>query len=158
MELTDKAGRKLALRRDRQRNLLAIDTPHNTAMKFSYDDHARIVRAEDALGDWTKYAYNPDGLLSDVVMSSGRSRHYDYEGSLMTTITEEHGHMILRNTYEDEQVVRQEYAGGQVLQYAYQLSPNGLYVEKATITLSNGSFKEITIDGVPESVRTNPPV
>ena len=158
MGLTDNVGRKLALRRDRQRNLLAIDTPHNPAMKFSYDDHARIVQAEDAHGDWTKYAYNPDGLLSDVVLSSGRLRHYDYEGSLMTTITDEHGHMILRNTYEDEQVVRQEYAGGQVLQYAYQLSPNGLYVEKATITFSDGSSKEITIDGVPESVRTNLPV
>ena len=157
MEVVDDAGRKLALRRDRQRNLLAIDTPHNTAMKFSYDDQARIVRAEDAHGYWTKYSYNPDGLLSDVVMSTGRSRHYDYEGSLMTTITDEHGHMILRNTYAEEQVVRQEYAGGQVLHYAYRLSPNGLYVEKAVITFPDGSSKEIIIDGVPEAVRTDLP-
>ncbi len=157
MEMIDDAGRKLALRRDRQRNLLAIETPQNTAMKFIYDDQARIVRAEEAHGQWVKYVYNSNGLLSDMAMSSGIARHYGYEGSLMTTITDEHGHILLRNTYAEEQVVRQEYAGGQVLQYAYWLSPNTLYVEKAVITFPDGSSREIAIDGVPEAVRADLP-
>lgn len=157
MVMIDDTGRELVMRRDRQRNLLAIDTPEKTAMKFSYDDQARIVRAEDAHGGWANYAYSSNGLLRDVVMSSGTARHYDYEGRLMTAITDEHGHMILRNIYAEGQVIRQEYAGGQVFQYAYQLSPNRLYVERAIITFPDGSSKEITIDGLPEAVKANLP-
>ncbi|MGI4828371.1 MAG: cytochrome c oxidase assembly factor Coa1 family protein [Janthinobacterium lividum] len=157
MQMMDDVGRKLALRRDRQRNLLAIDTPDHSTMKFSYDDQARIVRAEDDNENWTRYAYSSHGLLSDVVTSSGTSRHYDYEGSLMTTITEEHGHVILRNTYSQGQVVRQEYAGGQIFQYTYQLSPKRNYVEKAFVRFPDGSSHEVVIDGLPEVVRANLP-
>ncbi len=157
MAMEDGAENKLVLRRDNHRNLLEIDTPGHPAMRFSYDDQARVVRAEDDHGNWARYAYVEGGLLGDVVLSSRAEGHYGYEGDLMATITDEHGRMILRNTYDDGQVVRQEYADGQVFQYEYQFSPDQIYVEKVLITLPDHSSIEVKVDGVPEGVRANPP-
>ncbi len=57
-EMTDAAGRKIELIRDRERNLQEIRAPDGTSIKLDYDDHDRIVQASDDHGQWSKYTYD----------------------------------------------------------------------------------------------------
>jgi hypothetical protein len=52
-EMTDSAGNKIELIRDPKRNLQEIRGPDGASIKLIYDDHDRIVRAEDGHGRWT---------------------------------------------------------------------------------------------------------
>ncbi len=47
-----------------------IVTPHHQLIRFHYDDHSSITRAENSNGGWDSYAHNADGLL----VSTGRKR------------------------------------------------------------------------------------
>ncbi|MGI4758650.1 MAG: cytochrome c oxidase assembly factor Coa1 family protein [Janthinobacterium lividum] len=153
--MVDASGREITLRRDKQRNLLSVEADR-PLLNLTYDKEARIVRAEGTEGSWASYTYQ-GGLLTDVVLSSGVERHYCYEGNLMTSISDEHGRMLLRNTYENGQVVRQEYAGGFVYKYAYTLDTTRHYVKKVVVTSPDQSLREVTVDSVPESVRAGLP-
>jgi len=79
-EIRDGKGNRLKLKRDGKRNLQEISTPHGHWLRFSHDDLSRIKRAEDDAGEWAEYDYNSDGMLATVILSSGRQRHYGYEG------------------------------------------------------------------------------
>ncbi|MGH9587921.1 MAG: hypothetical protein ACRD3F_13285 [Acidobacteriaceae bacterium] len=142
-EIRDAEGNKLELKRDRQRNLLEILTPHGRWIKFSYDDQAWITRAEDDLGHWTNYTYNYYGMLTDVVHSSGEARHDDYQGSLMTAILDGQGHVLVRNTFHGRVLTVQVYPNGDIYNYQYVWSANRKYAVKVTITMPDGSKKEV---------------
>jgi len=153
-EIRDAAGNKLEFRRDRKRNLLEILTPHGHWIKFSYDDQARITRAEDDLGHWTNYTYNYYGMLTDVVHSSGQARHYDYSGALMTAILDGQGHVLVRNSYGGNVLTAQVYPNGDIYRYRYTWSPNRKYAAKVTITMPDGSKRELEpTDAVPGYLR-----
>jgi YD repeat-containing protein len=47
VEMRDAKGNRLELKRDSQRNLQEIRTPHGHWIRFGYDDLSRITRAED---------------------------------------------------------------------------------------------------------------
>ena len=103
--MLDASGNLLELRRDPQRNLQEIRTPHGRWIRFKYDDHFRVVQAEDDTGKWTRYAYNSDGMLTDVTFSSGHERHYSYQGILMIQISDEKKNVLLRNWYENSLLI-----------------------------------------------------
>jgi YD repeat-containing protein len=155
-EIRDASGNKLELQRDGQRNLLEILTPHGHWIKFTYDDLARITKVEDDTSKWVQYGYSADsyGMLLYADNSSGQERHYQYQGALMTTILDEHGHVLLRNTYDSGVLVRQVYANGEVYGYRYFWDAKRTFVDKAVITLPNGSQREVWVgDSVPAYLR-----
>lgn len=142
-EIRDAQGNKLELQRDRKRNLLEILTPHRHWIKFSYDDQARIVRAEDNKGNWTNYTYNYYGMLTDVIHSSGQARHYEYQAAHMTAILDGQGHVLVRNRYVRNVLVAQIYPNGDIYQYRYVWSSNGKYAVMVTITMPDGSKTDV---------------
>lgn len=153
-EIRDAQGNKLELRRDRKRNLVEILTPHGRWIKFSYDDQARVTRAEDDAGHWANYTYNYYGMLTDVVHSSGEARHYDYHGSLMTAILDGQGHVLVRNSYVRNVLTAQVYPNGDIYRYRYVWSANRNYAVKVTITFPDGTKQEIEpADSVPGYLR-----
>jgi YD repeat-containing protein len=155
VEMRDSSGNRLELRRDAARNLQEIRTPHGHWIRFSYDGWSRIVRVEDDAGNWARYEYNADGMLTGVFDSSGRARHYSYERTLMTEVADEKQHVLLRNWYEGNRVVKQEAANGGTYAYRYKLSPNRRYVESAVVTLPDRTTHEVEIpaNAIPEMVR-----
>jgi len=153
-EMLDAAGNVLKLNRDGQRNLKEIVTPHGKWVRFQYDSAARIVRAEASSGDWAHYTYNNDGMLTSVADSQGHERHYSYRGRLLETITDEHGALLLRNTYNNRIVLRQEFPHGQVFSYQYNWRDDMPYAESVTVTLPNGQRQTIeTASAVPADIR-----
>jgi YD repeat-containing protein len=150
----DAQGNKLELLRDGVRNLMEIRTPHGRSLKFQYDDRSRIIRAEDDRGQWARYQYNSGGMLTDVAFSSGRERHYTYDGHLMTTIEDEKHNMLVRNTYRYTTLVQQDFGNGQVFSYHYSAASGGPYADSVVITMPNREKTEVeTASSVPEFLK-----
>jgi YD repeat-containing protein len=153
-EMIDAAGNHLELRRDPQRNLQEIRTPHGHWIRFTYDDQSRIKRAADDAGNWSQYEYNSDGMLETVTLSSGRQRHYEYDGDRMTRITNEKGKMLLQNWYQSKILMRQEFGDGQTVSYKYDWKPDRYYPDSVVVTLPDQSERTVDVAGsVPEFVK-----
>ena len=140
-QMIDANGNKVQLIRDRQRNLKEIRTPSGHWIKFSYDGQARVTRAEDHEGRWVEYAYNPEGMLADVTHSDARARHYTYLGDLLTSARDEQDRVLIRNSYRDARVVRQDYSNGDSYRIDYTMAANRLYAEEARVVLPDGSVR-----------------
>ncbi|HEY6248794.1 MAG TPA: hypothetical protein VI685_02470 [Candidatus Angelobacter sp.] len=154
IEIDDAAGNKLRLERDANRNLLQVRTPHEQSIRLLYDDQGRIARAEDDAGHWVAYSYNRDGMLTNVVYSSGKKRRYEYDGTNLTVIRDEEDNILLRNLYHYRQVVAQQFANGEVYEYSYQWSRNREYAQSATVRLPDGTQQTIqTGSSVPNYLR-----
>lgn len=157
IEMRDAGGNKLLFQRDAQRNLVEILTPKSRSIKLTYDDQSRIIQSESNQGQWARYQYANDGLLSDVVFSSGAERHYSYEGVQMTSIKDERGRVLVHNHYVNRMLTRQDFANGSSWYYRYEMAPNGSYVESVAVTLPNGNITTVhPADAVAERVK-NPP-
>ena len=153
-QIIDAAGNKLVLQRDSERNLQQVLSPDGHWIRFSDDDQGRIVRAEDSNGDSVRYLYNFDGMLVNAIRSSGADRTYDYDFRLMTSVTDEHGRVLVRNSYKDGILAKQVYANGDVYTYAYDWAPGKLYANSSIVTLPDGSQKRIDVAAsVPDSLR-----
>jgi YD repeat-containing protein len=153
-EMLDASGNLLEFHRDPQRNLQEIRTPHGHWIRFKFDDLSRIVQGEDDAGKWTRYSYNSDGMLTDVVLSSGRERHYTYQGTLMIQITDEKRNVLLRNWYDGSLLIRQQFGHGEIYSYEYQWARNTYCPEKVVVTLPDEATKEVQVcDSVPNFVR-----
>jgi YD repeat-containing protein len=138
-QLIDANGNKVQLIRDPQRNLKEIRTPRGHWIKLLYDEQARVIRAEDHEGRWVKYAYKPDGMLADVTHSDARARHYAYVGDLLTSVRDEKDRVLIRNSYRDARVVRQDYSNGDSYRIDYTMAANQLYAEEARVVLPDDS-------------------
>jgi YD repeat-containing protein len=147
-EIRDASGSRVELQRDSRHNLKTIKTPHGHWIRFSYDDQSRITKAEDDRGNWVSYGYgaDQDGMLLYAIHSSGRERHYEYQDRLMTTITNERGRVLLRNIYDSDKLVRQEYPNGDVYEYRYIWNARRTYyADKVIITLPDHTQKEVPV-------------
>jgi YD repeat-containing protein len=153
-EMIDAKGNHLELRRDPQRNLQEIRTPHGHWIRFSYDEQSRIQRAEDDAGNWAQYAYNGDGMLVTASLSSGRQRRYEYDGALMTQITDEKGRVLLRNWYQSKVLVKQEFGSGDTYSYRYDWKSDRYYADKVVVTLPDQTTRDVSVArAVPEFVK-----
>ena len=149
-EFRDAQGNKLELKRDGERNLVEILTPHGHWIKLTYDGGPRIAKVEDDAGHWTEYSYSSDGMLTDVVNSEGQSRHYQYNGTRMTSILDGQGNVLVENTYANDVLTQQTFPKGKVYKYQYSWSHNGEYAVAVTITMPDGSTKQVvTASSVP---------
>ncbi len=156
-EMRDAQGNSLKLLRNQQRNLLELRTPHGHFMKFKYDEQSRIVRAQDDQENWAEYGYNEYGMLADVALSSGHQRHYAYEGVFMTVIEDESRDVLLRNSYENGTLTRQDFGNGQVYSYAYRSARNGPYAESVSVTLPDRTIMNIeAAESVPGYLKNRP--
>lgn len=154
-EITDTKGNQIQLIRDPKRNLREILTPLGRSIKFAYDDHDRIVRVQDDRGHWVNYIYDSAGLLTDVLNSAGHARHYTYDGRLLTWVRDEKNRVLIRNSYQGDWLVQQEFANGDVYRYSYDLSGNSKYAEQVTIALPDGSLRTLrTGDSVSEFIKS----
>ena len=154
--MRDANGNTLKLIRDAQKNLMEIRTPHDHFIRFKYDDHSRIVRAEDDQNHWAAYKYDANRMLTDATLSSGHARHYSYDGDLMTAIADENQNVLVRNSYERRWLTRQDFAHGEIHSYSYT-GEGGSYASNTTVTLPNGTRTTIeTASSVPEA-RKHPP-
>jgi YD repeat-containing protein len=153
-EMTDSAGNKIDLVRSPRRNLQEIRGPSGASIKLEYDGHDRIVRAEKGDREWTKYTYDSAGFLTTVVHSDGTARYYFYERGLLTWIRDEQKRLLLHNLYEGTWLTQQQFGNGDTIQYRYDLSSNKFYSERVSLTLPDGSVKNIEIgDSVSEVYR-----
>ena len=143
--MIDAKGNHLELRRDPQRNLQEIKTPHGRWIKFNYDDLSRIKRAEDDAGHWAQYEYNSDGMLEAATLSSGRQWHYEYDGALMTRIINEKGRVLLRNWYKSGVLMRQQFENGAIYSYSYDWAPNRFYADKVVVTLPDQTKRDVSV-------------
>ena len=72
----------------------------------------------------------------------------------MTAIADEHGHVLLRNTYDSGVLVAQVYANGDVFKYRYVWDAKRAFVDKAVITMPDGSEREVEVEeSVPRYLR-----
>ena len=93
-------------------------------------------------------------MLNTVVLSSGRQCHYDYYGTLMTQITDEIGHVLVKNGYVSRFLRQQQFGDGEVYFYRYDWAPTAYYPDNVVVTLSDQTPREISVGGsVPEFVR-----
>lgn len=142
-EVKNAAGDKLMLKRDPQRNLQEVLTPHGHWIRFQDDAQGRITRATDDHGHMVRYQYNPAGMLSDVFFSNGMERHYQYQGRLMTSVTDERGNVLVRNWYRGGNVVRQLFGGRDLYTYDYSWFPGSHYMNEVVVTLPNGTEEDL---------------
>ena len=142
-EMIDAAGNRIELIRDDKRNLQEIRVTDVAVMRFSYDDKDRIVRAEDHRGNWTNYAYNKEGFLTDVVHSSGTARYYYYEKGLLTWVRDEKSQMLVHNAYDSDWLTEQQFGNDQTIRYSYDLAKNKKYALRVSITLPDGSIRDV---------------
>ena len=63
----------------------------------------------------------------------------------MTSVSDEHGRVLVRNTYQSGVLVKQAYATGEVLQYSYRFVRGTSDVEEAVITLPDLSTQTIRL-------------
>jgi uncharacterized protein RhaS with RHS repeats len=101
MEMTDSAGNKLELIRNPQRDLQEIRGSDGASIKLAYDDHDRVVRADNGHGAWTNYTYGSSGFLTDVAHSDGTARYYFYEGGELTFVRDEQKRLLIHNFYDN---------------------------------------------------------
>lgn len=152
--IIDAEGHKLELRRDAGRNLRQIHTPNDHKITLSYNDRGFISRAEDDQGHWVEYLYNAGAMVVSATSSSGKARHYEYDGGNLTRIRDEHDHILLQNAYRNGVLVSQQFSDGEIYQYQYRWSANNHYVQTALILLPDKTVKTIQVGGaVPEYVK-----
>ena len=121
------------------------------------DEVSRIKRAVDDGGHWAQYDYNADGMLNSVILSSGRQRHFDYDGVLMTRITDEIGHVLLKNLYASRFLRQQQFGNGDVHSYRYDWAPTAYYPDRVVVTLPDQTTRDVVVNSsVPEFVRNLP--
>lgn len=142
-EIRNAAGDKLILKRDGERNLEEVLTPNGHWIRVQDDDQGRIVRASNDEGETVSYQYSAEGMLTDVLNSNGTERHYQYDGRLMTEVTDGQGNALVRNWYQDGEVVRQLFNGRDLYTYQYTPAPGGHSMSRVTVTLPDLSRQEV---------------
>ena len=93
-------------------------------------------------------------MLKSAILSTGRERHYDYDGILMTQITDEKGHVLIHNWYRERFLRRQQFGNGAVYSYSYEWGPDEYYPKKALVTLPDQTTRGLSVaDSVPEFIK-----
>jgi len=130
-------GRRIQLKRNKQRNLEQLVSPSGRTITFKYDGADRIIEATDDAGNVRKYSYDSSGSLETVADGSHllyRFKyalfHYaTYDWYLMTAVADGRGRMLLQNIYRDSDggsVSEQRLANGTVYRYQYIFVKNDI--------------------------------
>ena len=152
------SGHIVQLLRDGAGNLAKIVSPSHHALNFTYDNNARIIKAEDGNGNVRFYAYDSTGHLLRVSDNTKTLYSFEYQlvsiskgydDHLMTSIKGAAGQTILQNKYVNAQLAEQNFADGQVYDYKYKFDSNK--VAETTVKFPDGKQKifRFTNQGMP---------
>lgn len=105
-QITDTAGRVIALTYDGSNHLTLLTDPIGRTVQFAYDGNGNLVSATDPNGHATTYTYDADHQL--------------------LTVTDPRGHVVVTNTYDEQQrvVTSQRDAKGGQTTYSYDTANN----------------------------------
>jgi Domain of unknown function (DUF6531) len=142
-EIDDVQGNKLLLKRDANRDLQEIRTPHGHTVTLSYGDRGLVRRAQDDAGNWVTYQYGAGSTLVAVKASSGKERYYEYDRELITAVRDEHGTLLVRNSYDQAKLVAQQFPDGRLYRYRYRWSRTGAYADAVMVRLPDGHQEEV---------------
>ena len=125
-------GRRIQLKRDKQRNLEQLISPSGQTITFKYDRANRVIEAKDDAGNVRKYSYNSAGYLETVADGSHLLYRFEYmlfhfatyDWYLMTAVIDGRLRVLLQNIYKDSDggmISEQRLANGDVYRYGYLL-------------------------------------
>jgi hypothetical protein len=93
-------------------------------------------------------------MLKSVILSSGRERHYEYNGVLMTQIRDENGYVLIHNWFRERFLQRQLFGDGAAYSYSYDWAPDEYYPKRVRVTLPDKATQELSVGAsVPEFVK-----
>jgi YD repeat-containing protein len=130
-------GRRIQMKRNKQRNLEQLISPSGRTITLKYDGADRIIEATDDAGNVRKYSYDSSGSLETVADGSHllyRFKyalfHYaTYDWYLMTAVIDGRGRMLLQNIHRDSDggcVSEQRLANGTVYRYQCIFAQNDI--------------------------------
>jgi hypothetical protein len=91
-------------------------------------------------------------MLATVILSSGRKRHYQYEGARIAQISDGDGHALSRNHHDWGLLTWQEFQDKTSHSYGYQATCRH-YPDKVTVTSPDQMTKELSAYGFSAGVR-----
>lgn len=152
--MVDAEGRRIQLKRSKERNLQQLISPSGYTITFKYDSSDRIAEADEGAGHIRRYSYDDRGHLSAVSDGSKVLYRFEYQRLmnetgfdpwLLTAVLDGDWNVILRNKFLWGRVSEQRFADGEVYRYEYRLE--GRNVLQTRVTLPSGgeevfSFRE----------------
>jgi RHS repeat-associated protein len=116
----DLNGYTLQLSYDAQGRVSGVAAPGGASLGLSYDAQGRIARVTDPAGSAWVFAYDAAGDLVSVTDPTGGVRTYAYSRHRLTSVTDQAGHLVVANTYDDvHRVTSQTDALGKTISIAY---------------------------------------
>jgi RHS repeat-associated protein len=175
-ELFDSAGRLTKLLRtdglaqvvtyDGNGRLARVEDVSGRSLTFGYDGEGRFSTLSLPDGGVLKFSYSTSGDLASVEYPGGAQRQYLYDESgkvapgapagLLTGVVDEEGNRYSTTTYNALGLATSTYQGPGVELYtaAYQLSANGSFYKKATVSTPRGATR--TFDLITHAGRIKP--
>jgi hypothetical protein len=147
-EIRDAAGHRMQLIRDHTGNLNRVISPADHILDLTFDESARIVRAEDDNENIRYYKYNSTGHLTQITQNGHALYTFEYEtlpvrkgwdDHFMARIFDEKGQKILENKYARTRLVEQHLEGGGIYHFNYQLETGE--VVATTVKYPDGKVK-----------------
>jgi YD repeat-containing protein len=147
--MEDGQGHRIALKRDKERNLQELTSPSGYKIDFAYDLSDRIIEAKDSLNNVRKYSYDRTGHIETVSDAARVLYRFEYaplihetgyDPWLLTRVLDGDGNVLLENKYFWYRVSEQKLADGEAFHYEYRL--NNRDVVQTTVTLPTGEKKE----------------
>ena len=90
-EMRNKAGERLAIKRDGDGNILRITSPHGFFVSVTNDSTGRITRIEDDAKRWVSYEYNSAGALASSQNWRGTTQDFRYDTQFNMARVDESG-------------------------------------------------------------------
>ena len=147
-EIRDATGHRMQLARDHAGNLNRIVSPAGRILDLTFDESARITRAEDDNENTRYYKYDPTGHLAQIAQNGHTLYRFEYEvmsvrkgwdDHFMARIFDENGRKILENKYAHTRLVEQHLEDGGVYRFDYQVDAGE--VVATTVKYPDGKAK-----------------
>lgn len=120
LSILDRLGRGVVLDYDGDGLLACARSTRGPVIRFAYDERGRLVHASDDTGRHLAFS-SQEGQVSGLETESGARTSFSYDShGYLSSVTNARGITELRNAFDAEgRVVRQEFADGGVISYAY---------------------------------------
>ncbi len=123
--IEDLNGNEITLTYDGSGQLTTVEAPGERSIELTYSS-GRLVSVTDPLGAEFSYGYDASGDLVSVIDPEEGERSYTYDRHGLATVTDQEGHQVLENTYDDvHRVVAQTNAAGDTIEIAYDTPGKG---------------------------------
>ena len=139
-EMRNKAGERLAIKRDGDGNILRITSPHGFFVSVTNDSEGRITRVEDDAKRWVSYEYNSAGALARSQNWRGATQYFKYDAQFNMARVDESGRdaqgpyrFTIINAFDKQN------------RFAAQIMDSGGFTSAEYITNQNGKVIEANV-------------